>query len=199
MEAAAIPPAPVPGVLEPPEPPVSVPEPQDASPYVSLRDKARARRAELFSDKSATIPVSGYEDLGIYARYNLLGFKILRTIGLKNDRVEKNTPKQDRETIDAADTLIRALIEFMEKIGEDSDGKPVFQSLGHTEWTPRMADEIFGVSLAAETLSRDVVFAILPDTELMSHYARYSKEVGKRHPEVEEILEGESGPSQEGT
>lgn len=68
------------------------------------------------------------------------------------------------------------------------------------KWNTQTAHEQFGVEFSepAMATARNALFAILSDTNLMRHLADWNTATGQAEPKVDEAIQGESEPSQEG-
>lgn len=158
----------------------------------SLKDRLARRREELRAERKVVLPVTGYEDEGLYVRYKVLTYRQLRAIGKRLERVA-DTP--EGELALAQDTLIYACETLLERLSDDEDGRPVYRELG-MQWSSQTATELFGVGATAT--AREALTAIFPEMDLIMHFREYDSEVTAIHPEVEKLLSGESEPSLEG-
>lgn len=156
----------------------------------SLQERLAARREQLQQERTFVLPVLGYEDVGLHARYRVLSYEELRKIGKRNEKLEGTT---EGELAVAADTLINACVELIERNDDDS-----YVGLGH-RWTPAAVRELFGLDLAPDATAREAVHAVLPGTQLMLHFNEYDGGLSDVAPEIaKEMAEGESEPSEEG-
>ena len=156
----------------------------------SLQERLAARREQLYQERTFVIPVEGYEDVGLFCRYRVLPYEEWRKIGKNN---EKLADTAEGEVGVAADTLIRACVNFVER---KDDG--TFTDLEY-RWNSGGVAALFGIDLPSEGGARGAVQAALPSNQLMLHYAAYSDAASTVVPAVdEEMAEGESEPSTEG-
>ena len=94
----------------------------------SLFDQLRARRDEIASTKTTTIPLPGFEDFGLEVQYRLMDRDEVGDIG---DRVVKETKdRTERMMLLLIDTLIFALDGFMVKEKGKPDPKPLHDQNG---------------------------------------------------------------------
>lgn len=163
----------------------------------SLQERfARVREERSRSDEyTFELPVPGYEQIGLWARYRVLDYKELRQIG--NDvALEKIKNDSEEELAEYATTIIRACVELLEKTGDDS-----FQSLGYG-WS---ADGIrkLGADLPEGATARQAVFAVfngpMGGNHLFHHFREFSTRADEVGPALTEDVQGESEPSEEGS
>lgn len=156
----------------------------------SFKEKLAQRRKELEENTSFEMAVPGYENL--WARYRVLGYEDMRSLGLAIETEVENQAAGERLT--AAATLLRACDELLEFQGPDAQGKPIFASLG-CRWSLYAARELFGLELPDGVEDREALLQIFPyprDMLLVTHFNDYV-EMGMGYlPQIEEALMGES-------
>lgn len=149
-----------------------------------------ARRRQRAKERSFVLPVRGYEDVGLNARYRVLGYEELRDIDLRN----KDLDGPEGELARYADTLIEACEELL-----DGD-----QGLG-CKWssTAAVLREKLGVDVPEGAGARDNVFAVFNGTgggnDLFLHWHEWDLEASKTVEEIDEEQAGEFRPSLEGS
>lgn len=157
---------------------------------VSLQERLAHRRQQLTQERSFDLPVPGYED-DLVARYHPLSFKKNFDIETRNDK----NPDRATATLNVIlDKLIAACDGLFSKA---EDG--TLTDLGH-KWTVDAAKALFGIDdLDEGATARQAMLAIFPDTDLLiEHVKQYAEACTERVPQIQETLEGESEPSQEG-
>lgn len=156
----------------------------------SLRDRVAARRRERERERSFVLPIPGYEDLGLCARYRPLAFEELHDLQRRH--------AEDDESAGAilalrADTLARSCIELLERRQDGS-----YQSLG-CGWTAFGVREHLVPELPETATARDAIFAVFNGVtggqELYWHFGRWDEEASRSAQQLGEEQAGESGPS----
>ena len=161
-------------------------------PAASFKDRLAQKRRELVEKSVFELAVPGYEELGLYARYRVLGYTDVRQMGLRNEGEAQTTAEGERNT--AADVLAEACVGLLEKTGVDEEGKPVFTELGY-RWTANAARDLFGIELPEGVLDRTAIQSIFPyphDMPMMRHFNDYMTEADMGNENIEETLLGES-------
>ena len=136
------------------------------------------------------LPVRGYEDLGLKARYRVLDYTELRDIDDRNQGADG----PEGELARYADTLIEACVDLL-----DGD-----TSLG-CRWGSASAvlRDTLGVDVPDGSTARQNVFAIFNGesggNDLFLHWNAWDREASKTTAELDEEQAGESQPSVEGT
>lgn len=158
----------------------------------SLQERIAARRAQREQERSFVIPVPGYEDVGLAARYKVLRYEELRDVGRGNEDLEGTS---EGELAVFADTLIRACVELLER---DKDGN--YASLG-CRWTTSGVREHLGVDLPEGATARQALFEVFNGpsggTDLALHFQQYDSESSRTAVAIEKDLSGESVASSE--
>ncbi len=169
-------------------------------PATSFKERLAQRRKELEAKTSVVLAVPGYEHLGLYARYRVLGYEDIREIGLRQETEAMTQTEGERNT--AAQTLADACEDLMEKTGEDEEGRPIFQTLGY-RWSAKAASDLFEVdNLPEGALAVTAVKAIFPyphDMLMMRHFQEYLADADLGIGEMEGQILGESQVPSAGT
>lgn len=163
------------------------PTPLDVS-HGSLRTRLREKRRRLAEDNMFELPVPGFAEEGIWARYRVLRYEDLRQIGENN----KNLKGFDSELAIAADTLAWASAGLLLKKDDGS-----FEELGYY-WTAEAARELFGVEGLSDDSTNSHVFQQIFDgpsgtTNIMLHFVAYDQRLQGLIPELDEAMRGELG------
>jgi hypothetical protein len=155
----------------------------------SFQERMAARREYREQVHTFELPVLGYEDIGLYARYKVLPYEELRAIGKSNEKVAETV---EGELAIAADTLIRACVGLLEKTGETA-GRPEYRELG-CRWDPKGVREKLGVEVVGDT-ARAAIFAVFNGpsggNELSRHFLAYDAETEKVNTQIDEEQLGE--------
>jgi hypothetical protein len=154
----------------------------------SLKAALRAKREQLFAERTFYLPVLGYEDDGLVAKYRALTYEQLRDIGKKNESLGDTS---EGELTTYADTLVNACVELADGTERSENGNPV--SLG-VRWSATAANEFFGASLPEDATSRVAIRAVLPGNQLALHFAAYDVELSKVAPKIASQMVGEPEP-----
>jgi hypothetical protein len=159
----------------------------------SLADRLAARRRSREAKRASvlTLPVNGYEDM-FAASYRCLPFEEMGDIVKLHEKVGEDT---NDEVDMGADILIRSNIDLLEVTGVNPDGSRQYQSLDQT-WVAPAITSLF--QLPAFDNTREALKAALGSTDLMAHFKDYAERVREINEEEQEMLPGESEPSEEG-
>lgn len=164
----------------------------------SLKERFAAKLEQRLRENTYELPVPGFEDIGLWARYRPLSYEETRGIGLRNVKGEI-TPEAELAVY--ADTIIRACVELLEKTGEDEKGTPQFQSLGGKWDAPTVRDKL-GVDLPGDATARQAVFAVFNGTrggiDLAYHCQAVDAMADQVGESIAEELPGESEPGDPG-
>lgn len=154
----------------------------------SLQERVAARRKQRAKERTFVLPVRGYEDLGLYVRYKVVGYEEVKDI----------LTRDEGDLARFADTLIEACVEFCEKDGDD------YQGLG-CRWSSAagvLKDKV-GIEVPADMTARDNVFAVFNGasggTDLAFHYDAWETEATRTAAELDEEQADLSEPSEEGS
>jgi hypothetical protein len=165
----------------------------------SLKDRVKARRDELREDHTFVLPVPGYEDVGLAARYKTVPYEGLRKIGEKPDILAVKNEGQ-RELMAFADTLILGCVELLEEVGRDDHGNPEYRSLGHG-WTAAGVRDHLLDDLPEGATARDAVLAVFSGpnggNRLAQHVRLWDTKADEINSKIDSRVEGESGASEE--
>ena len=154
----------------------------------SVKGRLAARRKALREKKPFDLPVPGYED-SLVARYHALDYRVQRGIGI---RQETNSDQADAEVKVAADTLVTACEDLLEK---NEDG--TLTSLGR-RWTFDTARDYFDVGLGElpdGSTARDALLKIIDPIEVVIHYAAFDRRSRTAGEAVDREMRGESDAS----
>lgn len=169
-------------------------------PAASFEERLARRRKEKLAKAFFELPVSGYESLGLWARYRVLGYDDVRTIGLRNEEEAVSVSASERAT--AADVLTEACLTLLEKTGVDESGKLTFRELNY-RWSAAAARDLFDVDDLPEgtpdAAAIQTIFAPPHDMPMMTHFQQYMERADMGIGEVEGSFMGESRAGSEET
>lgn len=154
----------------------------------SLQERVAQRRRQREKERTFILPVRGYEDVGLYARYQVLSYEELRDIA---------TGDED-DVIQYADSLIAACLELLEKDGDD------YRSLG-CRWasSPNVLRDKLGLDVPDGATSREALLLVFNGKggtgDLVMHARAWDEEASKTVAEIDEEQAGEPLPSVEGS
>lgn len=156
----------------------------------SLQELIAARRAQRERERTFVVPVRGYEDLGLKARYRPLGYEELRDVDDRNQDAEGAEGELSRY----ADSLLEANVDLLQ---DD-------QSLG-CRWSsgPAALRDKLGIDVADGSTSRQCLFAVFNGpgggNDLFLHWTLWDREASRVVEQIDEEQVGESPPSEEGS
>ncbi len=151
----------------------------------SLRDRLAARRRQLAERDFFTQPILGYEDLGLYARYEVLDFTTRSKIGQRHATAISRKETEIGGTRDAAaDTLAQACVGLLEKVGEDGG----FRELA-PGFTADAIREYIVPDLPEGATVRQAILAMFPAphdglvADMLTDYAERCSQIDPDHDE----------------
>lgn len=154
----------------------------------SLMEQLRAKREEIASTRDVFIPITGYEVVGLQARYNLLERPQIVEIG--NKVLKETKDRSERQMLILIDTIIQATEGFYTQRTGDSDPVPLEDDAGnHVRLWGQLAQYLGGQSATA----RDALHFVFGNNEFAigGHGIVLNRWMGNTSIDVDSELLGE--------